>query len=88
MKLFKIITFLQMIHVSLKEGWFNYGGKNERLWINHSTLINFIKIFTLGSVLYMRSFMKIKYQDKISECQVKFNIVETCQDTFKSYCEH
>ena len=31
-KLFTIITFLQMIHVSLKEGWFNCGGKNERLW--------------------------------------------------------
>ena len=29
----KIITFLQMIHGSLKEGWFNCGGKNERLWI-------------------------------------------------------
>ena len=27
----KIITFLQMIHVSLKEGWFNCGGKNDRL---------------------------------------------------------
>ena len=27
----KIITFLLMVHVSLKEGWFNCGGKNERL---------------------------------------------------------
>ena len=26
-----LITFLQMIHVSSKEGWFNCGGKNERL---------------------------------------------------------
>ena len=27
----KIITFLLMVHVSLKEGWFNCAGKNERL---------------------------------------------------------
>ena len=27
----KIITFLLMVYVSLKEGWFNCGGKNERL---------------------------------------------------------
>ena len=26
-------TFLLMVHVSLQEGWFNCGGKNERLYI-------------------------------------------------------
>ena len=35
-----------MIHGSLKEGWLNCGGKNQRLWISYI----FTKIFTLGSV--------------------------------------